>query len=227
MNYPLVAPSVLSIDFSHLDEQLDVLKEAGIKVLHFDVMDGHFVTDISFGEHLLKFFQNKGFDLDIHLMVTNPLHHLLKFLELDSSASITIHYEAIKNNIEEFLNETKQIRENHRIGIAINPDTDIEEVGQYFKYFKKVMLMSVFPGASGKSYVEGSHLKIKRIKELVSSIDPTILIEIDGGINGTTGPLAILNGADILVSGSYLFKATDKKEAINSILGLNNPKKGE
>lgn len=218
MKYPTIAPSVLSINFSNLDTELLKLKEAGIKILHFDVMDGHFVNDISFGEHLLKFFLNKGFELDVHLMVTNPLHHILRFLEIDTNLAITIHYETIKDNLNEFLKETEEIRKTHVIGLAINPDTDIEKAKNAFKYFKKIMLMSVYPGASGKSYVENSELKIKRIKEILEEINNPALIEVDGGINNIIGPKMIENGASILVSGSYLFKANDYKEAIDSIL---------
>lgn len=218
MNYPTIAPSVLSINFSKLDEELSKLKVAGIKILHFDVMDGHFVNDISFGEHLLKFFMNKGFELDVHLMVTNPLHHIKRFLEIDKSLAITIHYEAIKDDLESFLKETKEIRETNVIGLAINPDTDIEEAKNAFKYFKKIMLMSVYPGASGKSYVENSELKISRIKEILNETNNNALIEVDGGINDVIGPRMIENGAQILVSGSYLFKSSDYKKAIDSIL---------
>lgn len=219
MTKSIVAPSILSMDFSNINHSLQELKEANIQMLHYDVMDGHFVENISFGEPLLKYFLNKGFTLDIHLMVTNPLKQLQRFLALDPNCQISVHYEAIEDNIEEFLQQSEEARKKNIIGLALNPDTSLEEAAPYFHFFKKIMVMSVYPGASGKAYVEGSDLRVKKINEILETLSPKPLLEIDGGINNVTGPKACKAGATILVSGSYFFKAKEKRKAILEILG--------
>ena len=221
MRYPTVAPSVLSLDFSRLEEELDRMRDAGVELLHYDVMDGHFTPWISFGEHLFKFFTGRGFRTDVHLMVLNPLSHLKNFLDLGAD-QVTVHLEALEDP-QKFLKEIEPYRGGKVIGVAINPETPIDEKTlNSIRGFDKVMIMSVHPGRSGQSFIEGSQGRIRAIKKFSEREHLNLLIEVDGGINNLAGPSCLEAGADILVSGNYLCKAEEPKKAIEQILGKTN-----
>ena len=218
MKYPTVAPSVLSLDFSRLEEELERMREAGVELLHYDVMDGHFTPWISFGEHLFKFFKGRGLRTDVHLMVLNPLPHLKNFLDLGAD-QVTVHLEALEDP-QGFLKKIESYREGKIIGVAINPETPIDEKAlNSIRGFDKVMVMSVHPGRSGQSFIQGSQGRIRAIREFSERENLNLLIEVDGGINNLTGPSCLEAGADILVSGNYLCKAIEPRKAIEQILG--------
>ena len=226
MTYPTVAPSVLSFDFSRLEEEIQRMRDAGIKILHYDVMDGIFTPWISFGEHLFKFFKDKGFILDVHLMVVRPIEHALEFLKLGAD-EVTVHYEAIKNDISGFLEAIEPLRKNRVIGIAYNPETELDAASlSVLNHFDKAMVMSVHPGRSGQGYLPGSEDRLRILKDYSDQHGLNLTLEIDGGINGTTGPLAVASGAQILVSGSYLCSSKDPKATIEAILGGKTSREG-
>ena len=216
--YPLVAPSVLSLNFSRLDSELERMKEAGVSLLHYDVMDGHFTPWISFGEHLFKFFTHRGFQTDVHLMVNDPLTHVQNFINLGAD-QVTVHLEALDDPFA-FLRGIKDYRNGRIIGLALNPDTPLDErVWAILPQFDKVMVMSVVPGRSGQSFIEGSDERIHQIKEYIRDNNLNLLVEVAGGINARTGPVCVRAGADLLVSGAYLCMADDPRRALEDILG--------
>ena len=216
--YPLVAPSVLSLDFSDLEKSLARMRAAGVKLLHYDVMDGHFTPWISFGEHLFKFFTHRGFQTDVHLMVNDPLPHAQNFINLGAD-QVTVHVEALEDPFA-FIRGIAEYRRGRVIGLAIDPDTPLDaRVFAVLPHFDKVMIMSVVPGRSGQSFIEGSEERIRQIKDYIKDNNLDVIVEVDGGINDRTGPLCIRAGADILVSGAYLCMAADPRKALEDILG--------
>lgn len=220
-----VLPSILSFDFRHIDDELKRMKESGLPHLHYDVMDGHFVSNISFGESLYAQLVPEGFKANVHLMILDPLPHVLKFFQMGAD-SVLVHFEAFDKpeQVEDLLSQTRKYRdEGRRLGLAINPETDIDDVLEWIEEFDIVMLMTVHPGASGQSFVEGSLDRIRKVRKYVDehNLSDRISIEVDGGLNGETGPLVVKAGADMLVSGSYLCKAKDMKKTIDSLLGLS------
>lgn len=214
----LIAPSILSADFSSLYDEIKSLKEDGASYLHFDVMDGHFVNNISFGSYVLNCISKKV-DLikDVHLMVTDPLKYYLDFVKAGADL-ITFHYEAIKE--EEILLLINKIRENNvKVGISIKPNTDVKKVEPYLSFVDLILIMSVEPGFGGQEFIESSLEKINYLDKKRKENNFLYKIEVDGGINNLTAPKVIENGADILVSGSYIFKSKDRKNAIKLLKG--------
>lgn len=214
----LIAPSILSADFSSLYDEIKSLKEDGASYLHFDVMDGHFVNNISFGSYVLNCISKKV-DLikDVHLMITDPLKYYLDFVKAGADL-ITFHYEAIKE--EEILLLINKIKENNvKVGISIKPNTDVKKVEPYLSFVDLILIMSVEPGFGGQEFIESSLEKINYLDKKRKENNFLYKIEVDGGINNLTAPKVIENGADILVSGSYIFKSKDRKNAIKMLKG--------
>ncbi len=219
LEYPQVAPSVLSLDFSRLDAELNRLVDAGVKMIHYDVMDGHFTPWISFGEHLFKFFTNRGLFTDVHLMVQNPLPHAEAFINLGAD-QVTVHYETLNGAPEEFLQAIEPYRKGRIIGLALNPETPLSpEVLRCLAGFDRVMVMSVHPGRSGQTFIPGSETKIAELKKYIDANGLATDIEVDGGINAHTGPLCLANGASVLVSGAYICMSSEPAKALEEILG--------
>lgn len=214
----VVLPSVLSFPFGNIDGELAKMTKAGIRIFHYDVMDGHFVPNISFGESLFTQIVKPGFQADVHLMVTNPLPHALAFFRLGAE-QVTVHYEAIKTGAMDFLDAIGHCRRGKVLGLAFNPETEPEEIEKLVPYFDKVMVMTVHPGASGGKFIADGIERIKKTKEMLERTNPAAILEVDGGMNEVTGPLAVQAGADYLVSGSYLCKAVDPVLAIANLTG--------
>ncbi len=211
-----IAPSILSADFSKLYDEIKSLKKEGATYLHFDVMDGHFVPNISFGSYVLSCISKKV-DLikDVHLMITDPEKYFMDFIKAGADF-ITFHYEAIKK--EEVLPLIKKIKENNcKVGLSIKPKTDPKEIVEFLPYLDLVLVMSVEPGFGGQSFMENSLNKIKFLSTLKEKNNYHYLLEVDGGINNLTAKKVIKAGAEILVSGSYIFKSENRKNAINSL----------
>ena len=213
-----IAPSILSADFKNLEKEISSLKEEGASYLHFDVMDGHFVNNISFGPYVLKCIKDvTSLIIDVHLMITDPKKYYLEFVK-NGANIITFHYEAIKK--EEILPLIELIhKEGVKVGLSIKPNTEVEKIKKFLPYLDLVLVMSVEPGFGGQEFMINSLNKIEILDKIRKEYSYHFLIEVDGGINDKTSKKCIEKGADILVSGSYIFKAKSRSKAISLLKG--------
>lgn len=216
----IVAPSILSANFLDLKNDLDITEKSLAKWLHFDVMDGHFVPNISFGSAILR--QVKGYSklfMDVHIMISDPLKYAKEFI--DAGADIlTFHYEALKSD-EEILQVIKLIKSNNcKVGISIKPDTKVEKIFKYLNMLDLVLIMSVEPGFGGQSFMDNSLNKIKELRLEIDSNKYNCLIQVDGGINDITSYKCRDAGADVLVAGSYLYGKIDFSSRVKKLMGI-------
>ena len=215
MGNQLIAPSILSADFSDLKSDIQMVNESEADWFHVDIMDGVFVPNISFGMPVLKSInQYATKTLDVHLMIVNPEKYIEKFAELGSDI-LTIHYEVSKDTLVESLNSIK--RNGMKAGVAINPDTNINLLEKYIQEIDLVCVMGVFPGFSGQAFIEATYERCKAVKELINKHNSDTLIEVDGGVTLDNAKKLIECGADVLVSGSHVFKAENPKEIISKL----------
>ncbi|MBZ4195270.1 ribulose-phosphate 3-epimerase [Mycoplasma tauri] len=214
-NNKYVTPSLLNVDKEKRLEMANLLVDNGIKWIHYDVMDGKFVPNHAIELEEIKNINSNGKKhfKDAHLMVENPLDHIENFK--DHVDIITFHYEAVEHKkILHFLEENNG---EYRIGIAIKPNTNVCEIYEFLPYIQLVLVMSVEPGKGGQKFIDSSVEKIKELKELRIKNQYDYLIQVDGGINETTGPLCFKAGADACVAGTYIvYQPT--KERIESLL---------
>ena len=215
MGNQLIAPSILSADFSDLKTDIQMVNESEADWFHVDIMDGVFVPNISFGMPVLKSInQYATKTLDVHLMIVNPEKYIEKFAELGSDI-LTIHYEVSKDTLAESL---KAIKNNGmKAGVAINPNTDISVLEKNIKEIDLVCVMGVFPGFGGQAFIEATYNRCKAVKELINKHKSGTLIEVDGGVTLDNAKKLIECGADVLVSGSHVFKAENPKEIISKL----------
>ena len=215
---PKVAPSVLSADFGELNKEIQLINKSSAYSIHVDVMDGVFVPNISFGQPIVKtlsLISNKP--LDVHLMIVDPIKFIDEFV-FDNTLNITIHYEST-NKIEETLNYIKS--KNIKSGLAIKPDTDINEIESYIQKVDILCLMSVNPGFSGQNFIENTYSKLKQLRKLIDKKKLSTLIQIDGGVNNSNAKKLFELGADILVSGNYIFKSSNPNKVIEYLNNLS------
>ena len=213
----LVAPSLLSANFLQLKDEIDMVNQSEADLFHVDVMDGHFVPNISFGFSIIKQIKSQAEKpLDVHLMISNPDHYLRDFKDAGADW-LSVHYETCPH-----LHRTIQQIHNLEMkpGVVINPHTHVELLRDILPDVGFVLLMSVNPGFGGQHFIENAYRRIASLKEMKAALNPDLFIEVDGGV-GTGNAAALLEaGADILVAGSAIFKASDPKATIKK---LKNP----
>jgi ribulose-phosphate 3-epimerase len=206
-----VAPSVLTADFSHLKEELDTIRTADY--IHLDIMDGHFVPNISFGPAITKTIAKEtDVSLDVHLMVTHPANWVERFA-FQQTRFITIHVEAheVEDTIDMIRN--KKIG----VGLSIKPKTKVEAILPYLQDLDLVLVMTVEPGFGGQSFMADMLDKVRALRVLREEKNLDFLIEVDGGISDANIDLAREAGVDIVVAGSYIFNQKDRAKAIRSL----------
>ena len=212
-----IVPSLLSADFSILAEQVALMEEAGAKRLHFDVMDGHFVNNLTFGAPLVASLRNKSeLHFEAHLMVSNPEERIDEFLEVGTDTLI-IHAEAT-NHLHGLIGKIKSA--GVKAGVCINPATPLSAVDEILDDADFLLIMTVNPGLGGQKMIKSSLAKVKKIKEKYSS--DKLLVEIDGGISLETVAEAAGVGTDLLVSGSAIFKSDNPLEMFHNLTEAAN-----
>jgi ribulose-phosphate 3-epimerase len=212
-----VAPSLLSADFSRLREEVEAVERTGVEFLHLDVMDGHFVPNLTFGPIVVEAIHRvAAVTLDTHLMIENPDAYIPHFIDAGSGV-LTIHAEASTDVVRDL----KAIRERGaKSGLAINPDTAFENVERFAENFDLLLVMSVFPGFGGQSFMPGALANVEKAVSVREKAGLSFAVEIDGGINPETAVRARDAGVDILVAGTAVFRTTDYQLAVDAIRGV-------
>lgn len=212
MSNIIVAPSILSGDFANLEADIKMLETAGADWIHVDVMDGHFVPNITIGAPVVKALKKvASIPLDVHLMIENPEKYIKDFADAGSYI-ITVHYEALKQNTLNVINKIRQL--NVKVGLSIKPKTPPEEIKEFLPYLDLVLIMTVEPGFGGQKFMDDCAKKIKYIRE---NSKENLVIEVDGGINENTAKICKNYGVNALVAGNYIYKSNDIKKAIDSL----------
>ena len=202
----LISPSILAGDFSQLGKDIQKLEDAGADMIHVDVMDGHFVPNITIGPPVIKSLR-KYTDLpfDVHLMIS-PVHKYIEDFSKAGSDIITIHPEATEN-VKDSIDLIKSLEK--KVGLSLNPDTPINTIEKYLDQIDLVLVMTVYPGFGGQKFISKVLNKIKNLKNIKDENKFRFDIEVDGGVNFENNKLAIEAGANILVSGTTIFKNND------------------
>ena len=211
-----VSPSVLTADFLNLKEDIARLEAGGTDMLHLDVMDGIFVPNISFGVPVIKSIKSHStLPLDVHLMIDRPHRYIKEFAKY--ADILGFHYEA-GSDVAETLKEIRNL--GCKSCLTIKPATACEEIFEFLPLCDMVLVMSVEPGFGGQSFMPSALPKLEALKKEIDRLGLNIDLEVDGGINGETAPLAIKAGANVLVAGNYLFTADNMSERIRKIKEL-------
>jgi len=209
-----VAPSILSADFRYLERDVKALQDAGADRIHCDVMDGHFVPNLTFGPFVIEAVRKcVSIPLDVHLMMFNPEKYIQQFCDAGSDI-IMVHAEAC-NDLPGVLDSIKKC--GVKAGVAVNPDKPIDLFLPYLDKVDQVLIMSVYAGFCGQKFIADTMEKARRISDAIAGKYEHIDIEADGGVNRETAKTCIENGINVLVSGSYIFGSSDYKERIAAL----------
>lgn len=209
-----LAPSILSADFSKLGDEVKIVEEAGCEYLHIDVMDGHFVPNISFGPVIMKSIRKQSkMVFDCHLMIDEPARYIKDFAEAGADI-ITIHYEST-NHLHRAIMAVKEC--GCKVGVSLNPATPINVLEYILQDLDMVLIMSVNPGFGGQSFIQSSISKIRDLKNMITEKNLNIDIQVDGGVSNSTIGDIVEAGANILVAGSAIFGKTNIKTAVEEL----------
>ena len=211
----LIAPSLLACDFNRVGEEVARCVEAGADVLHLDLMDGHFVPNLSFGFPIIEKLVREFPDLpmDVHLMLSNPQDYLGRLLDL-GVWQISVHWEAAVH-LHRLLG---QIRDGGaRAGVAFNPHTPVDSAKYLIDMIDCYLIMTVNPGFGGQSFLSSQLAKVEKARAFADEAGGDVMVCVDGGVDARTGPDCVKAGADLLVAGSYLFKAADMKAGVEAL----------
>ena len=210
-----IAPSILSADFAKMGEEVRAMQACGADVIHYDVMDGVFVNNITFGLKMLEDIRPyTSLPIDAHLMIVHPEKYVERFAKAGADI-ITVHWEACKDNLREVLELIRST--GVKCGAVINPDTPVEKIRDVIPLCDMVLVMSVFPGFGGQKFIPSALDKLREIRAIIDESGKDIDLEIDGGITAENVRLVKEAGANVIVAGSAIFKATDRAAAIAAL----------
>ena len=209
-----VSVSILSADLMHMEDDLQRIEQSGAEMLHFDVMDGVFVKNISFGQPLLKAVDKMtDMHLDVHLMITDPIKYISEFGEFGAD-TITFHIES-ESDVSDTIKAIKET--GAKVGLALKPKTPFSEALPYMNDIDMLLIMTVEPGFGGQAFMADMLPKIREAKKYIDANSLNVPIQVDGGINGETVGLCSEAGASVMVAGSYLFKTDDMTSAVKTL----------
>lgn len=215
MNKVKIAPSILSANFAKMGEEVRSLEANGADIVHYDVMDGVFVNNITFGLKMLEDIRpHTSLPIDAHLMIVHPEKYVERFARAGADY-ITVHYEACKENLKEVLLLIKST--GVKCGAVINPDTPVEKIADVIPLCDIVLVMSVFPGFGGQKFIPEALDKLRAIKEIIDKSGKEIELEIDGGVTEENVAQIKAAGANVIVAGSTVFKAQDRRAIIEKL----------
>ncbi|MBO5335421.1 MAG: ribulose-phosphate 3-epimerase [Clostridia bacterium] len=210
-----IAPSILSADFAKMGEEVRAMQACGADVIHYDVMDGVFVNNITFGLKMLEDIRPyTSLPIDAHLMIVHPEKYVERFAKAGADI-ITVHWEACKDNLREVLELIRST--GVKCGAVINPDTPVEKIRDVIPLCDMVLVMSVFPGFGGQKSIPSALDKLREIRAIIDESGKDIDLEIDGGITAENVRLVKEAGANVIVAGSAIFKAADRAAAIAAL----------
>ena len=212
----ILSPSILSCDYMNMQRDFEACKEYGCKWLHVDIMDGHFVPNLSFGYSLVQSMRPvTDLVLDVHLMIDTPIKYAENFCKAGADY-LTIHVEAdTPENIKKTLELIRSL--GVKPGIVVKPKTPAEAIAEYLPMVDLVLVMTVEPGFGGQKFMADMMPKLKQLRTMLDAVNPTCHLEVDGGVDLVTGEICKENGADVLVAGSAYFKSTDKADFVKRI----------